>query len=400
MVTIFKIILFIIIAVGAFVYFASKEGKKYILWKMLGFLALEFFAAYIVSGAQSLLFSSDATSTISTTISTSENTPHDESEETHGNILGDLEEPEASIDNEAISDTPEIVNSVDYLTDITGKTSVIGSITKEQEKDEYKYTSKVDGLYHFSTNLSSGGEVRVRISGENGDSLKYDTNALSIDLEAGKTYILSVEYRTGPCDYTVNIGVPIPIIDISGQTSVTGNITYRDQKDKYYYTAPTSGTYRFDTNLSSGGEVRVRISGENDDSLKYDTNALSIDLEAGKTYILSVEYRTGPCDYTVNIGVPIPITDITGQISVTGSITYRDQKDKYYYTAPTSGTYCFGTDLSSGSEVRVRISGENGNSLKYDTNTLSMDLEAGKTYILSIEHRTGLCDYTTFIEFP
>ena len=123
MVTIFKIILFIIIAVGAFVYFASKEGKKYILWKMLGFLALEFFAAYIVSGAQSLLFSSDATSTISTTISTSENTPHDESEETHGNILGDLEEPEASIDNEAISDTPEIVNSVDYLTDITGKTS-------------------------------------------------------------------------------------------------------------------------------------------------------------------------------------------------------------------------------------------------------------------------------------
>ena len=304
MVTIFKIILFIIIAVGAFVYFASKEGKKYILWKMLGFLALEFFAAYIVSGAQSLLFSSDATSTISTTISTSENTPHDESEETHGNILGDLEEPEASIDNEAISDTPEIVNSVDYLTDITGKTSIIGSITKEQEKDEYKYTSKVDGLYHFSTNLSSGGEVRVRISGENGDSLKYDTNALSIDLEAGKTYILSVEYRTGPCDYTVNIGVPIPITDITGQISVTGSITYRDQKDKYYYTAPTSGTYCFGTDLSSGSEVRVRISGENGNSLKYDTNTLSMDLEAGKTYILSIEHRTGLCDYTTFIEFP------------------------------------------------------------------------------------------------
>ena len=282
--------------------------------------------------------------------------------------------------------------------DITGRTSASGSITYQDQKDRYRYTAPTSGTYRFSTDLSAGGEVRVRISGENNRLIDSGTNALTIDLEAGKTYILGIEYRTGPCDYTVNIGVPIPISDISAETSIPGQITYQDQKNRYYYTAPISGTYRFDTNRSAGGQVRVRISGENGNSINYEINALTIDLEAGKTYILGIEYRTGPCDYIVNIGVPIPVTDITGYGSASGNITYQDQKDKYYYTAPVSGTYYFNTNLSAGGEIRIRVSGENGNSLNYGTNTLRMNLEAGKRYILSVEYRNTLCSYTVLIE--
>ncbi|MBD5554505.1 MAG: hypothetical protein HDQ95_03935 [Roseburia sp.] len=282
--------------------------------------------------------------------------------------------------------------------DITGSTAVSGSITYQDQKDHYRYTAPTSGTYRFSTDLSAGGEVRVRISGENNRSIDSGTNALTIDLEAGKTYILGIEYRNGPCDYTVNIGVPIPISDISAETSISGQITFQDQKNRYYYTAPTSGTYRFDTNRSAGGQVRVRISGENGNSINYEINALTIDLEAGKTYILGIEYRNGSCDYIVNIGVPIPITDITGYGSASGNITYQDQKDKYYYTAPVSGTYCLNTNLSSGGEVRIRVSGENGNSLNYGTNTLRMNLEAGKRYILSVEYRNTPCSYTVLIE--
>ena len=283
---------------------------------------------------------------------------------------------------------------------ISGKTSVVGSISYQDQKDKYYYTAPTNGTYRFDTNLSAGGGVYVRISGENGNSLNYGSNALTIELEAGKTYILSVEYRTGLCDYTVNIGVPIPITDISSEGCISGSITYQDQKDKFYYTAPTSGTYHFDTDLSAGGGVYVRISGENGNSLNYASDALTIDLEAGKTYILSVEYRTGSCDYTVNIGIPIPITNISGESYISGSITYQDQKDKYYYTAPTSGTYHFDTDLSAGGGVYVRISGENGNSLNYGSNALTIELEAGKTYILSVEYRTGSCNYEVFISIP
>lgn len=284
------------------------------------------------------------------------------------------------------------------MDDISDLRSINGSLVKENQKDEYVYVAPTDGTYRFYADLSSGGEVLIRLSDENGESLNYGTNALTIDLDAKKTYILSVEYRNAPCDYTVNIGVPISISDKTGKTSISGKITYQDQKDQYRYTTSTSGTYRFDTNLSAAGEVRVQIFGENGKSINYGINSLTIELEAGKTYILSVEYRNGPCDYDISIGVPIPITNITGYSSVSGNITYQDQKDKYYYTAPVSGTYCFNTNLSAGGEVRIRISGENGNSLNYGTNTLTMNLEGGKTYILSVEYRNAPCSYIVLLE--
>ncbi|HJB05871.1 MAG TPA: hypothetical protein H9715_08980, partial [Candidatus Merdibacter merdigallinarum] len=134
------------------------------------------------------------------------------------------------------------------------------------------------------------------------NSINYGTNGLTIDLEKGETYIISAEYINGTCDYIISIGVPIEMTDISGNTSVSGSIVYQDQKDRYLYTAPISGTYYFSTNLSAGGEVRVRISGENERSLNYGTNGLTAGLEAGKTYILSVEYTNTSCTYTLSIG--------------------------------------------------------------------------------------------------
>lgn len=286
------------------------------------------------------------------------------------------------------------------IRDITGTTNVTGSITYQGQEDKYLYTASIAGTYRFDTNLSSGGSVRIHLYGENGNSIDYGYDALTVELEAGKRYVLSVEYRNGVCDYTVNIGVPLEISDLTGNTSVSGSITYQDQKNRYYYTAPNSGTYRFDTNLSSGGSVRVHIYGENGNSIDYDYDALTIDLEAGKTYILSVEYRNGPCDYVVNIGIPIKIADITGSTSISGNITYKDQKDKYLYTAPVTGTYLFSSNLSSGGSIKVHIYGENGNSLKYNYDELSIDLEAGKTYILSVEFRNATCTYEVFINYP
>ena len=293
------------------------------------------------------------------------------------------------------------VTLADKFKDISNNKSFDGNITKEDQRDRYKYTAEVDGTYCFDTDLSAGGSVIVRISGENDESINYSYDRLIIDLEAGKTYILSIEYRNSTCDYTVNIGVPKPVSDISDITSVSGSITYEDQKDKYLYAASVTGTYRFDTDLSAGGSVIVRISGENGQSIDYSYDALSIDLEAGKKYILSIEHRNNVCDYTVNIGVPMSITDISDDpTSVSGKINYRDQKDKYYYTAPVTGTYRFETNLSAGGSVIVRISGENGKSIDYRYDALTIDLEADKTYILSIEYRNGTCVYNLATGIP
>jgi len=89
--------------------------------------------------------------------------------------------------------------------------------------------------------------------------------------------------------------------DISKNKSVNGSITYQDQKDSYQYTAPVTGTYRFDTNLSAGGKVKLVINGENGDYIDSNINNLTINLEANKTYILVVEYYSNICDYDVDI---------------------------------------------------------------------------------------------------
>ena len=297
----------------------------------------------------------------------------------------------------ATSDNQEATK---YMLDITGKTTLSGRIAYESQKDQYKYTAPVNGTYRFDTDLSAGSSVTVQIDGENGNYIKNGRNSLTIDLEAGQTYILSIEHYDGICDYTVSIGVPIEIEDITNQTTIVGKITYKDQKNKYLYTAPTTGTYRFDTDLSAGSSVTVQIDGENGNYIKNGRNSLTIDLEAGQTYILSIEHYDGICDYTVSIGVPIEIEDITNQTTIVGKITYKDQKNKYLYTAPTTGTYRFDTDLSAGSSVTVQIDGENGNYIKNGRNSLTIDLEARQTYILSIEHYDGICDYTINIGVP
>jgi len=283
---------------------------------------------------------------------------------------------------------------------ITEGALIEGSITYQDQIDKYLYTAPINGIYRFDTELSAGGKVRVQVSGENGNFIDSGINGLTIDLEAGKTYLLSIEYYNGPCDYTVNTGVPIQISDISGSTFISGDITYQDQKDKYYYSASTSGTYRFDTNLSAGGKVRIQISGENGNYINSGIDGLTIDLEAGKTYILSIEYYNGTCNYTVNIGIPIEIRDISGSSSISGNITYQNQKDKYRYTASDNGTYHFDTNLSAGGTVCVQVSGENGNYINSGINGLNIDLEAGKTYILSIEYRNCFCSYDVLIVSP
>lgn len=292
------------------------------------------------------------------------------------------------------------INTPNAPLNITGMQAMSGEITYIDQKDQYVLSTTVGGTYRFQTDRSSGENITVRVSGENGKSIDYSTNAMSINLDAGKTYIISIEYRSGPCKYTLSIGSPQEDQNITGVSEISGNIAYIDQKNRYIYTAPVSGTYRFDTNRSSGSDVTVRVSGENGKSIDYNTNSLSIELEANKTYIISIDYRNSPCNYTLNIGVPKAIEDISGLSWILGSITYKDQKDQYIYTAPVNGTYRFETDRDAGSNVTVRIRGENGNSIDYGTNSISINLEAGKTYIINIEYRDSVCDYTMFIGSP
>ena len=78
------------------------------------------------------------------------------------------------------------------VADVTGMSSFQGKIQKKAQEDQYRYTASVSGTYRFDTDLSSGGQVRVEICGENGVALDYGTNCLNNVLTAGKSNNLSI----------------------------------------------------------------------------------------------------------------------------------------------------------------------------------------------------------------
>ena len=245
----------------------GKKNIKVIIWLIVGAIATGLIVNYIFKIIDSYLpYPTDSIVHMSTTNSREDLKNIEMTAENEEDIDSFLSSETILFSREQETDT------MNYLEDITGKTVFSGSIVEEGQKNNYKFTSKVAGTYHFSSDLSAGGEIRVRICGENGESIDYGTNALTIDLQADKIYVISIEYKNGPCDFTINIGIPIVVNDITGNASVSGNISYEDKKDKYLYTASIDGTYHFGTNLSAGGEVKVRISGENGNSINYGYN--------------------------------------------------------------------------------------------------------------------------------
>ena len=70
--------------------------------------------------------------------------------------------------------------------------------------------------------MSNDADVRVRVSGENGKTLNSNTNGVRIEMEEGKLYILSIEYKNGFCEYEVYI--ELPWINCNSGISIGGPI--------------------------------------------------------------------------------------------------------------------------------------------------------------------------------
>lgn len=191
---------------------------------------------------------------------------------------------------------PEESDPLSQLEDISGQTSVSGSVLEKGRKDQYLYTPSVDGIYLFETGLSFNSAVWVEVDHLHGGKVQRNTSRVSVDLTAGKTYILTVEYVSTPQDYTVEISVPNPVEDITGLSSVSGQLTYYSQRNRYLYTAPADGTYQLGTGLGFNAGIWIEVGDEKGRMIKRMVPTLTIDLTGGRTYTVSV--YTGRADYT------------------------------------------------------------------------------------------------------
>lgn len=286
---------------------------------------------------------------------------------------------------------------------LTAENNSIHSAVKfEGQMNEYTYSATVSGRHRVDClNRTNGINVSVSVYDANDNRLFRETNGGYLDLQKGTNYSIYVQYDSGACDYDFKLSIPSEIKNIAQDVkTVSDTIAFENQINRYEYIAPVSGRYRFDcTNRTDGYNVQIRMFDANGNRVLREDNAGTIELTKGSKYSVEVEYSTGLCSYTLNIGVPNEPQKLdAGNVSVAGRIGFVDQENEYQYTPSSSGTYkVSAVSRTNDYNVQIYVYDSNNNRLMREHNEGQVQLETGVLYKIWYCYAGELCDYTVSI---
>ena len=245
-------------------------------------------------------------------------------------------------------------------------------------------------------------------------------HGISLELNAGETYTIIIDYYDLPCDYVVKIGKPEAVKTISTST-FSGSIRFTDEIDEYKYTATKTGRYRFDFDISDTNAdygFKLITSKQSTKGPYYYSSkgqsarnhGVSIDLTAGETYTIQIFQETKTCDYTVKIGVPTDVVSFSAK-TVSGSFDFLEQENTYTYVASKTGTHTFYMDVSdSAVDFDILVKNSKNTSIR-STNyaackyakvraEFTVNMTAGETYRIILSQDYRLCNYTLEVATP
>jgi hypothetical protein len=303
--------------------------------------------------------------------------------------------------------------------DITDVTEIQDIIEYADQRNVYTFTAPRDGRYRFElSGITSGCAVAIYTYNSLGESMSSDsycTNGEGVTLKSlkeGETYTIEVHYVLGFTDYTLFIGIQKPIVDISGLTQVFDSIEYTDQRNVYTFIPAKDGDYRFEIEeLRYGCVVEVYVFNSLGEMIGSDTSCVNGEgvtvknLHANKTYEVQVRQYSEASSFILNIGNQKPSVNITGNMQVSDSIEYTDQRNIYFFTAPETGTYTFSiSDLLNGCAVGLYAFNNLGETIDSDMccengeEIILKDVAAGETYEIQVRHYSGASNYKLKIE--
>jgi len=264
----------------------------------------------------------------------------------------------------------------------------------------------VNGSYKMTFTALSDTSLTYVITvddSKSGDILNNKANE-TVSLKKGDTLTVNFSYNPSSSNLSIgdteNVSAKPNYTPIYG-ISFDGELATYETTHYYSYTAPKSGTYGFTFDVSKSS-VSYIIADENETSLQSGSakigSTANVLFEEGKTYYITI--YSGETWYSVNIGIPQDAKHIEGN-SIIGDITYSGQVIQYKYVSPIDGTYGFSFEGSKES-VSVSIVDEHEKTLLSNSTqsyrTYNMELEAGKTYTISISG--GITHYEVTIHIP
>lgn len=283
-----------------------------------------------------------------------------------------------------------------------------GTITDNDNLQEYTYTAPRNGTYLFEqTDLTDGTYMKSYVYDKLGNTIAdlWCSDYETVDLDEGETYKISVpQYQSYKYEYKIIVCQQKESTDITKATEVHDQITYKGQKNIYFFETPVNGYYRFDIESESvNSKFGLEIWDSNGTNILdryYGTTGELVELDGSEKYQIEVWEYEDFGSYTLHIYQQKPRQDVGGYETVQDSIEYDGQCNYYEFPVLTDGTYSFVLDTpKSGNKFDVYVWDSNGNQVKDDW-TRDVDLGSGETYVIGIAQEEGRGDYSLNITYP
>lgn len=303
--------------------------------------------------------------------------------------------------------------------DISALTQVADSMEYTDQKNLYRFTAPVDGTYRFDfSEMMNGTVISIKITNRLGETVaardycENQSGVTAANLIRGETYDISVTQKKGFSGYTMDIGRQKETADISPFTKVEDSIAFKDQKNRYLFTAPRDGRYHFElsgmlSGTGAGLYVLNRL-GETVVSRGYCENGSGVTLKglkAGETYQVQIIQNQNFSGYTLSIGTQKETVAISRGMIVHDSVEYRDQRNVYIFTAPSDGDVRFSlSGVQSGTSFELMVFNELGETLASDgiaqnDDSLSVENVAEGTVLqVQVRQNNGTGEYALTID--
>lgn len=158
-----------------------------------------------------------------------------------------------------------------------------------------------------SEKLSDGDGVTFRLDPGSGCEIRVAQVGASSDGDGSGSGGSGASQSGGLGEYTLRLSRPSASEDITGKNIIAGEITYKDQRNTYRFTAPGDGNYRVTLgNMPDGCRFRLylydslgyKVGG--DDSLESG-DSVTVELTGGQAYEIQLTQSRGTGEYTLTM---------------------------------------------------------------------------------------------------
>ena len=318
--------------------------------------------------------------------------------------------------NEGYSTYDLYVGCTKPIVDISDCDVVNDNLEFPYQQLYYSFTPVRDGLYYFDlSDMVGNAHVDFRIYNHLNEEVagtSYVNNEYGVEafLTAGETYTIIVENEYEfITPLSIYIGKQTPTRDISGYSSISDKMTFRNQQNIYTFVATSSG-YRVELgDITNDRNLRLFVYnhlGEELNSTYYCGNGEGFnftDLVVGNTYAVVVSTYDTMTPYTLYLYADKEIQAANSDMALRDSLEFTGQENRYSFTVDRAGDHKLLFLIHSAAEyaqLSVSIYDENGNLVDYDHYVRNGDyfelsnLTVGSTYTVVVSGYGGEVDYT------